>query len=117
VGPDTVRGWLAAYAAAVAITSSYNAILDAATPGESNKPAKTTTAVYRVVLLGVDVPALPDDSTPTSAVRRPGVDLIIQRADQRIVALEVELPPSVNDDDVTHLVWLRGQLGDGLLGP
>jgi len=30
------------------------------------------------------------------------VDLIIQRADQRIVALEVKLSPSVSDDDVTH---------------
>lgn len=189
--PDTLRGWLAAYAAATATTSSYNAILDAATPGETNKPAKTTTAVYRDVLsqlwlldpvpgwlpsrsafsrlgaapkhhladpalaarlLGVDVPALLDDSAPDTAVRRPGpllgalfeslvtlsvrvyaqaaeatvhhlrtwdsrheVDLIIQRADQRIVALEVKLSPSVNDDDVRHLTWLRGQLGDDLL--
>ncbi|MCM4082013.1 ATP-binding protein [Paractinoplanes hotanensis] len=189
--PDTLRGWLAAYAAATATTSSYNAILDAATPGETNKPAKTTTTVYRDVLsqlwlldpvpgwlpsrsafsrlgaapkhhladpalaarlLGVDVPALLDDSAPATAVRRPGpllgalfeslvtlsvrayaqaaeatvhhlrtwdsrheVDLIIQRADQRIVALEVKLSPSVSDDDVRHLTWLRGQLGDDLL--
>ena len=188
---DTLRGWLAAYAAATATTSSYNAILDAATPGETNKPAKTTTTVYRDVLsqlwlldpvpgwlpsrsafsrlgaapkhhladpalaarlLGVDVPALLDDSAPDAAVRRPGpllgalfeslvtlsvrvyaqaaeatvhhlrtwdsrheVDLIIQRADQRIVALEVKLSPSVSDDDVRHLTWLRGQLGDDLL--
>jgi predicted AAA+ superfamily ATPase len=103
-------------------------------------------------LLGVDVPALLDDSTPDAPVRQPGpllgalfeslvtlsvrvyaqaaeatvhhlrtwdsrheVDLIIQRADQRIVALEVKLSPSVSDDDVRHLNWLRGQLGDGLL--
>jgi len=189
--PDTLRGWLAAYAAATATTSSYNAILDAATPGETNKAAKTTTTVYRDVLsqlwlldpvpgwlpsrsafsrlgaapkhhlaepalaarlLGVDVPALLDDSAPDTAVRRPGpllgalfeslvtlsvrvyaqaaeatvhhlrtrdsrheVDLIIQRADQRIVALEVKLSPSVSDDDVRHLTWLRAQLGDDLL--
>ncbi len=189
--PDTLRGWLAAYAAATATTSSYNAILDAATPGETNKPAKTTTTAYRDVLsqlwlldpvpgwlpgrsafsrlgaapkhhladpalaarlLGVDVPALLDDSAPDAAVRRPGpllgalfeslvtlsvrvyaqaaeatvhhlrtwdsrheVDLVIQRADQRIVALEVNLSPSVSDDDVRHLTWLRRQLGDDLL--
>jgi predicted AAA+ superfamily ATPase len=189
--PDTLRGWLAAYAAAVASPTSYNAILDAATPGESNKPAKTTTTAYRDVLsqlwlldpvpgwlpsrsafsrlgaapkhhladpalaarlLGVDVPALLDDSAPGATVRRPGpllgalfeslvtlsvrvyaqaaeatihhlrtwdsrheVDLIVQRADQRVVAFEVKLAPSVSDDDVAHLSWLRRQLGDDLL--
>ena len=43
------------------------------------------------------------------------MDLIVQRADQRIVAIEVKLSPSVNDADVAHLVWLRRQLGDDLL--
>lgn len=48
--PATLRNWLAAYAAATATTASYNAILDAATPGESDKPAKTTTIAYRDIL-------------------------------------------------------------------
>ena len=48
--PAALRAWLAAYAAATATTASYNAILNAATPGESNKPAKSTTAAYRDVL-------------------------------------------------------------------
>lgn len=48
--PDTLRSWLAAYAAATATTTAYNSILDAATPGESSKPAKTTTIAYRDVL-------------------------------------------------------------------
>lgn len=48
--PATLRAWLAAYAGATATTTSYNAILDAATPGDSNKPAKTTTIAYRDVL-------------------------------------------------------------------
>ena len=43
------------------------------------------------------------------------VDLIVQRGDQRVVAFEVKLTPTVNDDDVRHLNWLRFQLGDGLL--
>lgn len=188
--PGTLRAWLAAYAAASATTSSYTTILDAATPGESNKPSKTTTIGYRDVLsqlwlldpvpgwspsrsafsrlgaapkhhladpalaarlLGADVPALLDNSAP-AAVGRPGpllgalfeslvtlsvrvyaqaaeasvhhlrtwdsrheVDLIVQRADQRVVACEVKLSPSVSDTDVAHLTWLSGQLGDDLL--
>lgn len=48
--PATLRSWLSAYAAATATTASYNTIIDAATPGESDKPAQTTTAVYRDVL-------------------------------------------------------------------
>lgn len=48
--PDSLRAWLAAYAAATATTTAYNAILDAATPGDSDKPAKTTTMTYREVL-------------------------------------------------------------------
>ena len=186
-----MRAWLAAYAGATATTTSYNAILDAATPGDSDKPAKTTTIAYRDVLsqlwlldpvsgwstsrsaftnlasapkhhladpalaarlLGVDVDALLSGSSEPSGVRKPGpllgalfesldraqppdvragcrgdrpsptdpgrpaeVDFIVQRADQRIVALEVKLTPSVHDDDVAHLNWLQWQLGDGLL--
>jgi hypothetical protein len=48
--PGTLRAWLRAYAAATATTAAYNAILDAATPGETDKPAKTTTIGYRDVL-------------------------------------------------------------------
>jgi predicted AAA+ superfamily ATPase len=48
--PATLRAWLAAYAAATATTASYNAILDAATAGDSDKPAKTTTIAYRDIL-------------------------------------------------------------------
>lgn len=48
--PATLRAWLTAYAAATATTAAYNAILDAATPGDDDKPAKTTTIGYRNVL-------------------------------------------------------------------
>lgn len=48
--PETLRRWLRAYAAATATTTSYSKILEAATPGESSKPAKTTTIAYRDVL-------------------------------------------------------------------
>jgi hypothetical protein len=48
--PATLHAWLSAYAAATATTISYNSLLNAATAGESTKPAKTTTTAYRDVL-------------------------------------------------------------------
>jgi len=48
--PEVMLDWLRAYAAATASTASYTEILDAATPGSSDKPAKTTTAAYRDAL-------------------------------------------------------------------
>jgi len=48
--PEVLLGWLRAYAAGTATTASYSRILDAATPGESDKPAKTTGIAYRDVL-------------------------------------------------------------------
>lgn len=189
--PQTLRRWLAAYAAATATTSSYNVILDAATPGESDKPAKTTTIAYRDVLaqlwlldpvpgwspsrrqlnrlgtapkhhladpalaarlLGADVPALLDDSVTGPPVPRPGsllgalfeslvtlsvrvyaqsaeagvhhlrtrdgdheVNLVVQRPDGRVLALEVKLGPNVDDHDVAHLRWLGRRLGPDLV--
>lgn len=45
--PGALRAWLAAYAAATATNASYTKILDAATPGETDKPARQTVAAYR----------------------------------------------------------------------
>ena len=48
--PASLRSWMAAYAAATATTASYNSILDAATPGDSDKPSRSATEVYRNTL-------------------------------------------------------------------
>ncbi|MDR1265683.1 MAG: DUF4143 domain-containing protein [Propionibacteriaceae bacterium] len=45
--PAALRRWLAAYAAATSGNATYSAILDAATPGESDKPARQTVTGYR----------------------------------------------------------------------
>lgn len=45
--PATLTAWLSAYAAATALNASYTAILDAATAGEPNKPARSTIEAYR----------------------------------------------------------------------
>ena len=46
---------------------------------------------------------------------RQEVDLIVERGDQRVIAIEVKLSGTVDDSDVRHLLWLREQIGDDLL--
>lgn len=189
--PATLRAWLRAYAAATSTTAAYNAILDAATPGETDKPAKTTTIGYRDLLtqlwllepvpgwlptrsvfarlaqapkhhladpalaarlLGTNAAALLAGCEPARAAVFKGpllgalfeslvtlsvrvyaqaaeatvhhlrtrngdheIDLIVERDDGRVVAMEVKLSPSVDEADVKHLRWLRERLGDHLL--
>ena len=45
--PGALRAWLTAYAAATATNAAYTTILDAATPGDANKPARQTVDAYR----------------------------------------------------------------------
>ncbi len=186
-----LRRWMAAYAAASSTTASFEIIRDAASSGETDKPAKTTTLRYRATLeqlwmieeltawtpsrnrlrrlatspvhqltdpalaarlLGVDTeglingtaagPSIPRDGTllgalfeslVTLSVRtyaqahearvhhlrtRAGeheVDLIIERGDGRIVALEVKLSATIDDHDTRHLKWLADTIGPDLL--
>lgn len=48
--PAALRRWMTAYAAASSTTATQEKIRDAATSGEGEKPAKTTTIPYRDVL-------------------------------------------------------------------
>jgi predicted AAA+ superfamily ATPase len=189
--PATLLRWMNAYAAATASTASLETIRDAATGGEGQKPAKTTTQPYREILerlyivdpvpawvptrnrisrlamppkhhladpalaaslLGVDAsallsaepvgpPSLRDgpllgalfESLLTLSVRvyaqakrarvshcrtRNGdheVDLIVERRDGRVLAIEAKLAAIPNDHDVRHLHWLAQQIGSDLL--
>lgn len=189
--PETLRRWMAAYAAATATPTTLDKIRNAATGGDGETPAKTTVIEYRDVLhqlwvidpvpgwvpsrnqfarltqapkhhladpalaarlLGVDADALlaggtggphvPRDGTlfgslfeslVTLSVRvyaqaaeahvhhlrtregRHEVDLIVERADQRVLAIETKLSATVGDADVKHLLWLKEQMGRDLL--
>jgi len=46
---------------------------------------------------------------------RQEVDLIVERRDHRVLAIEVKLTRSVGDEDVRHLLWLRDRLGPDLM--
>jgi predicted AAA+ superfamily ATPase len=189
--PVALQRWMAAYAAATSTTTTYEAIRDASTSGEGDKPARTTTRPYTDVLerlwvidplpawqptrshitrlasppkhhladpalaaslLGASVESLLDaqplgppiprdgpllghlfESLVTLDVRvfaqaaeartkhlrtrggRHEIDLIVERRDHRVVAIEVKLSRTVDDRDVRHLHWLAGQIGDDLL--
>ncbi len=186
-----LRRWLTAYAAATSTTASYETIRDAASAGENDKPAKTTTGPYRATLeqlwmieevpawaptrnrlrrlgaspvhqladpalaarlLGLDVDALLADAPAGPPIPRDGtllgalfeslmtlsirtyaqanearvshlrtrggeheIDLILERGDGRIVAIEIKLTANVRDDDLRHIGWLQSSIGDDLL--
>ncbi len=46
---------------------------------------------------------------------RQEIDLIVERPDQRVLAMEMKLSGTVTDDDVKHLLWLQTHLGKGVL--
>lgn len=191
--PAGLLRWLTAYAAASSTTASFEAIRDASTGGEGEKPAKTTVIPYRDVLerlwildpipawaptrsslrslsfppkhqlvdpalaarllgAGTDVLLRPDGHPGIPTLPRVGpllgslfeslvtldvrvyaqaaearvghlrtargeheIDLIVERHDRRVLAIEVKLADVIDDKHVTHLRWLRAQLGDDLL--
>jgi predicted AAA+ superfamily ATPase len=43
------------------------------------------------------------------------IDLIVERPDKKILAIEVKLSQSVRDDDVRHLLWLKNRIGPDLV--
>ncbi len=184
----SLRRWVTAYAAAVSTSAAFEKIRDAASAGEANKPARTTTVPYRSALeglrlieevpawlptrnrlrrlgsapvhqladpalaarlLGVDIDALLAgsggweadrtlfgalfESLMTLSVRvyaqasearvhhlrtqggEHEIDLIVERADGGVVALEVKLRAVIADKEVRHLRWLADQIGPRLL--
>jgi uncharacterized protein len=186
--PRTLRAWMTAYAAATSNAVTYSKILDAATPGEAEKPARSTVQNYRDVLdglwmldpipawlptrnhlnrlakapkhqladpalaahlLGVDADGLLSGEDTRGGDLREGtllgalfenlvaqsvqvyaevigahvghlrtqrgeheVDLIVERHDGRVVAIEVKLSTAPTDHDLRHLHWLKEKLPD-----
>jgi len=188
---ETLRRWMAAYAAATSTTASLSKIRNAATGRREDTPSKPTVQAYREILeqlwilepvpawiptrnylsrlsqppkhqmvdpalaarlLGVGTDALLRGEEGASRLPRDGtllghlfeslvtlsvrvfaqaaearvlhlrlysgereIDLVVERADHRIVAIEVKLSATIRDEDVKSLLWLRGKIGDDLL--
>jgi len=188
--PTQMRAWLRALAAATATTASWESLRDAATPGEGDKPARSTTTPWTdalertwisdpvepwlpglnhlgrlgstakhhladpalaCALLRLDEDALLAGRHPEPAVPRDGVflgalfeslvaltvrvfaqpaeasvghlrrrngdhevDFVLTGPGRRRIAIEVKLSALVDDKDVRHLHWLKGELGDDL---
>jgi len=43
------------------------------------------------------------------------IDLIVERADGRVLAVEVKLGGTVDDADVKHLLWLKRELQENVI--
>ena len=43
------------------------------------------------------------------------IDLIVERADHKVLAIEVKLAGAVSQRDVRHLTWLESEIGDQLI--
>jgi predicted AAA+ superfamily ATPase len=71
-----------------------------------------------LVTLGIRVHAQAAEATVGHLRTKGGereIDLIVERADHRVVAIEVKLGATVDDSDVRHLRWLGSAIGDDLL--
>ena len=186
--PGALRAWLAAYAAASATTTTYSKLLDAATPGEAEKPARNTADAYRSILerlwileplpawtpvfnplgrlglapkLHLVDPGLAArilGATEMSLLAGEGltrrednllaalfeslavltvrvlaeahgarvshlrthngtheIDIIVERDDHSVIALEVKLASETTRDAAKHLHWLESEIGNTLI--
>lgn len=189
--PAALRRWMQAYAAATSTTATWETIRDAATSGQADKPARSTTLPYRdvlerlflldplpgwrptrnhlrrltepakhhvadpalaTVILGMTADRLLAGEEPGLAIPRDGpflgvlfeslvtlsvrvyaqaaeasvshmrtyageheVDLIVERRDGRVLAIEVKLTSAPDESDVRQLKWMKEQLGDDVL--
>ncbi len=186
-----LRRWMTAYAAATSTTAAFETIRDAATSGEGQKPARSTTLPYRNTLeqlwiiddvpawaptsnriarlggapthqlvdpalaarlLGIGTGALLEGARTGPSIPRDGtlfgalfeslvtlsvrvyaqaaearvfhlrtkrgdheIDLIVERPDGRVLAIEVKLTRSVDSADIRHLEWLANKIGPDLI--
>lgn len=104
-----LRHWLLGCAAATATVRSYERIRDAATSGEGDTPARTTTQPYRDTLEAVYVVNPGTAWLPTTS----HIGELTGAPEHHLA--DPALAATVDDSDVRHLHWFRRELGDDLL--
>lgn len=83
----SLRRWMTAYAAAVSTTAAFEKIRDAASGGEADKPARTTTIPYRSALEGLQlIEEVPAWLPTRNRLRRLGSAPVHQLADPALAA-------------------------------
>jgi uncharacterized protein len=96
-------------------------LLDGAAPADPSVPRDGTLlgALFEsVVTLSTRVYAQAAEASVKHLRTASGaheVDLIVERADRRIIAIEVKLARDPTERDTRHLKWLAEQIGDTLL--
>lgn len=92
--PEAMLAWLRAYAAATSTTANYSQILNAATPGEGDKPARSTSIAYRDVLTSLWLlDPIPAWAPTGSALSRVGQSPKHHLADPALAARLLALTP------------------------
>ena len=110
---DALRRWFGAYAAASSTTASYETIRDAASPGEANKPAKTTTIPYRATLENLwMIEQVPAWAPTRNRLRRLAASPVHQLADPALTArlLGADTGALINNTDTGPPVPRDGTL-------
>jgi len=111
-----------AYAAAVSTPTSWEKIRDAASPGQGDKPAKTTTIPFIDVLSQLRIL----DELPAWTPSRHHLDRLTQAPKHHLMdpalaarlvgitraSLLTGVGQAFTPNDVKQLLWLREQLGD-----
>jgi predicted AAA+ superfamily ATPase len=100
--------------------SSTTALLAGESPGPSIPRGDTLLGALfeSLVALSVRVYAERNDATLghlRTARGRQEIDLIVERDDGRVLAIEIKLARTVDARDVRHLTWLKERIGDRLL--
>jgi hypothetical protein len=98
-----------------------NSLLDATSPAGPSVPRDGTLlgALFEsIVTLSTRVYAQASEASVKHLRTASGareIDLIVERADGRIIAIEVKLARDPTERDTRHLKWLQEQIGDTLL--